>query len=116
MKSILVGLFCLTGLGSNAFAAFCPQAVEDNLPEFCTSFKSVAECHCTMTGLPQGMCQNVNIIYDRMVSIFGSQDKACQYQQNTSFQSCMDDWNCYRMGGKDSQGRLCSNSGDSCIG
>ena len=92
----------------------CPQALPTADAGFCASFKSVAQCHCTSSGLPAGMCRDMNSIYSRMVSIFGSQQKACEYQKDTTTQTCMDDWNCYRMGGKDSLGRLCSSNGNRC--
>jgi len=92
----------------------CPHAVPSNHPNFCNSFANVAKCHCTEAGLPGGMCSDVNAIYNRMIAIFGNQRKACQYQKDTSVQECMDDWNCYRLGGKNSLAQLCSNSGRSC--
>ena len=97
--------------------ANCPFADPVNSPTFCASFKSVAACHCSGS-LPQGMCQDMKVIYKRMTDIFGSQLKACVYQQNkpggVPVQECMDDWNCYRLGGKASNGALCSNTGNAC--
>lgn len=92
----------------------CPQALPSNHPKFCASFKSIAECHCIEMGLPKGMCKDTHIIYDRMIAMFGSLQKACEYQKDTTVQICIDDWNCYRLGGRDSQGRLCSASGKAC--
>lgn len=94
--------------------ANCPHAAPTNALNFCPSFQSVAQCHCTSAGLPSGMCRDVNAIYNRMITVFGSQLKACQYQRDTSVQECMDDWDCYRLGGKDSFGRLCSGTGKAC--
>jgi hypothetical protein len=94
--------------------ANCSQALPTDNPAFCASFKSVAECHCTSSGLPPGMCQDMTTIYNRMVKIFGSQQKACEYQKDVPTQQCMDDWNCYRSGGRDSQGKLCSSTGQVC--
>lgn len=118
MKRIFILLVC--GFNSTVLFAstplLCPQAVPDDKPGFCASFKSVAECHCEEMGIPKGMCQkmSMNDIYNQMISMFGSQQKACQYQHDTSFQTCMDDWNCYRLGGTDSQHRLCNATGSHC--
>jgi len=114
IKSIVFLLLSLLSFSCFAAASSCSQAVPTNDPRFCPSFKSVAECHCTASGLPKGMCQDMNLLYDRMISIFGTLRKACEYQHDTDTQTCMDDWNCYRSGGKDSQGRLCSSTGKAC--
>ncbi|MBA3662117.1 MAG: hypothetical protein H0W64_10335 [Gammaproteobacteria bacterium] len=92
----------------------CPQAVSASHPQFCQSFRAVAQCHCTESGLPAGMCRDMNTIYKRMLAVFGSQQKACAYQKDTQFQTCMDDWNCYLLGGRDSLGNLCSTTGKRC--
>jgi len=110
MTTVLLYMFCTT-----AFAALsCPQAASTDSPGFCPSFKSVAQCHCTSSGLPASLCQDMNSIYKRMIAIFGSEQRACEYQKDTSTQNCLDDWACYRNGGKDSQGRACSSTGLSC--
>lgn len=116
MKRTLILLACAFSMSSFAGGALlkCPQALPTDSPKFCPSFKSVAECHCVSAGLPKMMCQNVESIYTRMISMFGSLQKACEYQKDTTVQTCIDDWNCYRKGGKDSQGRLCSSTGKSC--
>src|SRR3990167_9823649 len=72
----------------------CPQGLPDDNPEFCSSFKSVASCHCVESGLPKGMCQDVNLIYNRMISMFGSVQKACEWQHDTDTQTCVDYWSC----------------------
>lgn len=110
-------IFCMLSFASfSTYAATlaCPQAVPTNDPGFCPSFKSVAECHCVASGLPRGMCQDMNLLYNRMISIFGTLKKACEYQHDTDTQTCIDDWTCYRDGGKDSQGRQCSSTGKAC--
>ncbi|OGT36505.1 MAG: hypothetical protein A3F11_11790 [Gammaproteobacteria bacterium RIFCSPHIGHO2_12_FULL_37_14] len=94
--------------------AQCPFADPVVSANFCASFKTAAECRCTSSGLPSGMCKDMTAIYNRMVSVFGSQQKACDYQKDVSTQECMDDWNCYRLGGKDSHGNLCSSTGKAC--
>lgn len=91
----------------------CPQALPTNHKNFCASFKKSAICHCS-DSLPDGMCQNMDTLYSRMISVFGSLEKACEYQKDTATQTCIDDWNCYRKGGKDSQGRSCSSTGKKC--
>ena len=92
----------------------CPAAVPISGSGFCSSFKSVAQCHCTASGLPNGMCTNMKTIYDRMMSMFGSVRRACEYQHDTSVQNCIDAWVCYRSGGTTSQNELCSGTGRSC--
>lgn len=95
-------------------ASSCPQAVATDDPGFCSSFQYVAQCHCRSSGLPQAMCQDMGIIYKRMIIFFGSVLLACEYQHDTTRENCIDFWDCYNNGGVDSQGRLCSGSGRSC--
>lgn len=108
----------LSFLSFSSFAAplysNCPQALPTNNSGFCASFKSVAACHCKESGLPDGTCQNMQTVYQLMIARFGSIKKACEYQHDTSTQVCVDDWKCYRNGGKDSQGNLCSSTGKVC--
>ncbi len=92
--------------------ASCPAALATTNVNFCSSFKTAATCYCTSSGLPSGMCQDMKAIYDRMINIFGSQRKACEYQKNTPVQTCMDDWDCYHTGGN--HGGLCSSTGKAC--
>lgn len=92
----------------------CPQALPTSHTQFCSSFADVARCHCSAS-LPQGLCQDVNRIYDRMIQIFGSIEGACNFQKDTETQTCIDDWICYRTGGKDSAGNPCSGTGKSCM-
>lgn len=98
---------------STAFAA-CTNAVPTDNPNFCASFKSSAICQCIAHGLPSVMCQDMNMLYARLISVFGSLRKACEYQKYTSVEDCMDSWNCYRQGGVDSRGRICSSTAKSC--
>ena len=97
-------------LNSCVFALACSKALPTDNLKFCASFKTVATCYCTSSGLPAGMCQDMNALYNRMIGVFGTLQKACQYQKYTSVQDCMDNWNCYRFGGKDSTGKLCSST------
>lgn len=113
MKAIIVFFSCF--LTASVFAATtCPQASPTNSPGFCSTFKSSAECHCTSKGMPKGMCADMNLLYNRMISMFGTLERACQFQHDTSTQNCIDDWNCYRVGGNDSQGQACSATGHAC--
>jgi hypothetical protein len=95
-------------------AIACPLAVPTNDVNFCASFKAVAPCYCTSSGLPASMCQDMNVLYSRMIAVFGSLQKACEYQRYTSTQDCVDNWNCYRLGGIDSRGRICSATRNAC--
>lgn len=106
-------LLCSIGF-TRAVTAACPTAVSSNLPGFCNSFKSVAECHCTSSGLPKGMCQNMKLLFTRMISTFGSVQRACEFQHDTSVQTCIEAWNCYRLGGQNSNNQLCSGTGLPC--
>ena len=120
-----IGMIGFTSVANSALPSFilwfipkthqhCPQALPTSDPSFCPSFKSIGECHCTASGLPAGMCKDMNSIFNRMISVFGSIKRACEYQKDTSTQMCIDDWNCYRSGGKDSQNNLCSGTGKAC--
>lgn len=114
MKALITTVL-LYMLCTATFAALsCPQATSTDNPGFCPSFKSVAQCHCTATGLPSQLCQDMNSIYKRMIAMFGSVQRACEYQKDTTTQICIDDWSCYKNGGTDSQGRACSGTGLSC--
>lgn len=92
----------------------CPEALPAYDANFCPSFKAAAICHCTASGLPYGICKDVGNVYRRMVSFFGSLERACQHQTHTSAQTCIDNWNCYLNGGIDSSGRACSNNNKAC--
>ena len=107
--TIAYSFFLLSGISSA-----CTNALPTNDAGFCASFKSVAACYCTSSGLPAGMCQDPRSLYNRMLIIFGSLQKACAYQHYTTTQDCMDNWNCYLQGGIDSQGKFCSSTGRAC--
>lgn len=115
IKKTIITVACF--LSVNAFSATqfsCPSALPTNHSGFCASFKAAAECYCTSTGLPRAMCNNMSKIYSRMVALYGSVQRACEFQHNTSTQTCLDDWQCYRSGGTDSNSQLCSSTGRSC--
>lgn len=101
-------------VSSSVFSFDCSKALPTDHPNFCPSFKTVAICYCTSSGLPAGMCQDMNALYNRMISVFGSLQRACEFQKYTTPQDCMDNWNCYRFGGVDSRGRLCSSTQQAC--
>jgi|SRR5580704_4658984 hypothetical protein len=85
----------------------CTDALPTDNKDFCPSFRSAATCYCASSGLPQGMCLDMTALYNRMISVFGSLQKACEYQRYTTTQDCIDNWTCYRSGGIDSHGRIC---------
>jgi hypothetical protein len=121
MKKVFMVLLCLTSFSCFAATAttpltngHCPQTVPTNDYNFCASFKESAICHCTSMGLPLNVCRNMEDLNARMISMFGSLERACAFQKETAQQTCIDDWNCYLNGGEDSQGRLCSSTGASC--
>lgn len=116
MKRKIILLACLWSVSAFAGDTFlaCPQALPTDNPNFCPSFRTSATCHCTAKGMPKSLCQDLDKMYDRMVGMFGSLQKACAFQKDTPTQTCIDDWNCYRLGGKDSQGKLCSSTGNRC--
>lgn len=92
----------------------CGSALPTNNVNFCSSFEKVAPCYCTSSGLPSGMCQDMDALYKRMIAVFGTLKKACEYQKYTSTQDCVDNWTCYRFGGVDSRGRWCSSNKSAC--
>lgn len=110
LLSIMLALFFSTAV----FAGSCPLASDTNTATFCSTFKTSAGCFCSQNGYPNGICSNMTLLYNAMLARFGTVLSACQHQTNTPVQTCVDDWNCYMKGGKDSQGRLCSNTGKAC--
>lgn len=113
-KIITLGIFLISFVGfANVFAG-CPKAAPPSNPAFCKSFKKSAECHCVRTGLPKTVCTNMQQIYLRMLGLFGTVERACAFQHDTSVQECLDSWTCYRLGGRDANGNLCSGTGASC--
>jgi len=93
----------------------CATIGDFESPSFCQDFDQIAKCHCSQTGLPAKLCQNVSLIYSRMISTFGSIEKACRFQKDTTQENCIDAWKCYREGGQLSNGKFCSGSGIACI-
>ena len=111
-KLFMVLMCCFT---LSTWAA-CTPAAPTNTSNFCQSFKTVAPCYCAANGVPSIVCNNMSmeLLYKRMISYYGSLGQACHGQKNTTPQDCLNNWNCYRLGGKDSQGRLCSGTGKAC--
>ncbi len=98
----------------SVYAGNCPNATSASSANFCESFKVAAECHCRASGLRQEMCTNYEMIYKRMLVTFGSLQRACEFQHDSSTQECIDDWNCFRQGGSTSKSELCSGTGGAC--
>lgn len=111
MRIIGIILACIVSV--SAFA--CERAAPTTDKGFCASFKKVAICHC-MKSLPNSVCSNISMetLYNMMVARYGSMETACKKQSDTSQQDCIDNWNCYRKGGKNSHGGLCSATGNKC--
>ena len=107
---LVCGLYLLPSI-----ALSCGQAAPINSPGFCASFKQVAVCHCSAS-LPEIMCQDMKMLYEFMLNTTNTHtlSEACHMQSDTSPQNCIDDWNCYRNGGKDSKGNSCSGTGKRC--
>ncbi|MDX1900523.1 MAG: hypothetical protein SFW66_00790 [Gammaproteobacteria bacterium] len=120
MQKIFIALsFLLISVFSTSVYSFnnplnCTPAAESNDPGFCPSFKAAVECYCVAKGLPDAMCKNTDLIYEKMVATWGSLETACRMQKDSTQQECMNDWICYRSGGTDTQGRSCSSTGKSC--
>lgn len=111
-KIFVTALFCLS---TATFA--CGQAVPTTAANFCSSFQSVAMCHCnekTSPPLRPIVCANMGSLYTAMMARFHNLTAACQYQKDTTTQECIDDWNCYRNGGVNSQGAACSGNRKAC--
>ena len=110
--TLLTGVISLCSL--NLAAATCPRATASSSLDFCSSFAVAAECHCQASGLRRDMCLNHDVLYKRMIITFGSLQRACEFQHDTTAQECIDDWNCFRNGGVTSDNQLCSGTGKAC--
>ena len=115
LKKILVPFIFLFSVGSSTASFACPMATPTNSPEFCNSFKTAAQCYCSNSGLPVRMCQDMNIIYQRMLAVFRDVTKACEFQTQTTPQNCMDSWHCYREGGLNANNEPCNGTGAACV-
>ena len=99
---------------SLVFSSNCPQAVAADDENFCSSFQSVAQCHCQASGLPASMCNNVSLVYRRMIITFGNIERACMFQKETSTATCLEYWRCFQEGGMTDSGLLCNGNGSAC--
>jgi len=112
MTNKFFGILLLLLISSVGVA--CPQASPTNAPNFCATFRVAAKCHCA-TGLPAAMCEKMTYLYQRLLVVFGTLEKACEYQHDTTKENCMDSWHCYLYGGKNINGNLCSGTGRACV-
>lgn len=113
-KNKLIFVF-LSVFSSCIFAASsCSPATAVSSPGFCKSFGDAAKCHCRSAGLPEGMCKNYKLLYNRMINIYGSVERACRAQHETTVEECMNDWACFLDGGQTASGEICSGTGESC--
>lgn len=111
-KIFVTTLLCLS---STIFA--CDKAVPTTNPNFCSSFTSVAYCHCMQNIHSSIVCSNMTVLYNAMLQEYHSLESACAVaakKHEASQQECIDDWNCYWNGGRDSTGGLCSGNGQRC--
>ena len=107
--------FLMIAMSTLSLASFaCTNALPTDDANFCSSFQTAATCYCMAAGLPASQCQNLNLVYERMLFVYKSLENACAHQNQTTAQNCVDNWNCYRNGGIDSQGRSCSGTTLSC--
>lgn len=114
IKKMIILFVSLCSLSSFAMTKACPPALPTSNPGFCSSFVAAATCYCS-NSLPERMCMDMSKIYKRMIDMFGTIDRACNFQRETTPQACIDDWSCYLKGGKDSKGEACSSTGSSCV-
>ena len=113
IKKIVILAIWFFSFTSVANALTCPAALPTTDPGFCNSFVAAGTCYCA-NSLPKRMCMDMNLIFQRMIAMFGSIENACKFQTETSVQTCLDDWQCYLKGGKDSHGGACSGTGKAC--
>lgn len=95
-------------------ASSCPHAVPTHCAKFCETFRNAAKCHCTSSGLPQGMCSDVKLLYKRLITTFGTLERTCEFQRDTTKENCIDSWHCYLNGGVNTDGKPCNDNGNPC--
>ena len=106
------GLFLVVAfLSISAFA--CPDATSTDDVNFCASFKTATICYCS-EALPGCGRLSMNQIYSLLLTRYRTLEAACRSQSHTDAQTCIDDWNCYRLGGMDSHGRACNSTQLAC--
>lgn len=120
MKKLFISIMFFFSLSISCFASnnwssdtSCPLALPSTDPNFCSSFLAVGTCHC-LERLPTKYCQSLKDIYANMIATFGTMEAACAWQKDVDTQTCIDDWNCARKGGRNSRGGLCSSTGNPC--
>lgn len=114
IKKIVFLFSCLFSMSCFALNTACPQAEDTSSTNFCKSFKDVAKCHCMDSGMGDKVCSSMFLIYNAMIAKYKTVERACEIQKHTTKQICLDDWKCYREGGKDSRGKACSGTGKLC--
>ncbi len=93
-----------------SFSSFaCSNASPTDDVSFCATFKTAAACYCSES-LPGCSRLSMDRIYSLLITRYRTLEAACNSQHHTDAQTCIDDWNCYRLGGIDSQGRACSST------
>ncbi len=83
----------------------------DAVSTFCVDFKNAVQGCCPLGKLPMQQ------IYHLMIATYGTLQTACAKnaaKYGGTAQACIDQWNCYWNGGKDSQGNLCDADGNKC--
>ncbi|OGV39845.1 MAG: hypothetical protein A3F46_07935 [Legionellales bacterium RIFCSPHIGHO2_12_FULL_42_9] len=91
----------------------CINALPTDDVNFCATFKTAAGCYCSES-LPGCSRFSMDRIYSLLITRYRTLEAACNSQTNTDPQTCIDGWNCYRLGGIDSQGRVCSSTQLAC--
>ena len=92
------------------------SVASDDTPAFCQpsgagSFEAAVQSCCPLGKLPMQQ------IYNLMIGTYGTLQNACvknAEQYGGTVQACIDQWNCYWLGGKDSEGNLCDGNGQPC--
>ena len=83
----------------------------DSDSQFCVNFKKAVQGCCPIPGL------SMQKIYNMMIAVYGSLQNACEKnaaKYGGTAQTCLDQWNCYWNGGKDSVGNSCDGDGVRC--
>ena len=82
----------------NAALQTCGHAPPEGDPNFCSSFKSIAYCHChDEHGMPPVICNDMNRLLQIMIATYGNLWDACsaRAQKDVPQQECYDNWNYY---------------------
>ncbi|MES2216989.1 MAG: hypothetical protein V4501_01115 [Pseudomonadota bacterium] len=120
VKKIMVLWLCFISCSSFAMLRHsCPQAPATTSGDFCSGFKASGYCHCIEEGMDGAVCENMPQVYQLMMDNFhNSLAEACEFGESVEGgvprQVCIDDWNCYRNGGANSDGGSCQSTGAAC--